>query len=230
MGPRQSLFFLFLLLAPIVLAGCTGGNPPGDGNGGSDEGVTYVRPASPIVGRPDAPVTLVAFESPKCTGCRHFHLGDGSGPSAYQQLRATYLANGSVRVVDRSFYLGYPVEEPLANGQKCAWHLGGAGAYLNLSTAIYEDLPALTPQSAGGFLERFADRENLTARGFMACVNARTHDAEIAQDRADAQALAVTGTPAFFVLDRHGKVVERINGPAPFATFARALDAALQRA
>lgn len=225
MRPRDSLLFLLLIL-PTVLAGCTVPEPAAPAPQG--EAAAYAPPGAPSLGRADAPVTLVAFESPRCTGCRHFHVGGGPGNSTFDRLLATTIANGTARYVARTAYLGIDLERPLANAQRCAWHLGGAGAHHNLTSRLYRDLPGITANSVDGFLDSFAMSENLTGKGFRSCVEARTHEGEITKDLDDARALGVQGTPTFFVVDPTGKAT-RFDGVQSAATLQRAIAEARSR-
>ncbi|WAJ31257.1 DsbA family protein [Antarcticirhabdus aurantiaca] len=68
------------------------------------DGDRLVRPHSPVVGRSDAPVTLVEFFDPSCEACRAFHpiLGDilGRHPEDLRLvLRYTPLHEGSDEAV-----------------------------------------------------------------------------------------------------------------------------------
>ncbi|WP_279483884.1 thioredoxin domain-containing protein [Aureimonas sp. SK2] len=70
----------------------------------SAEGDALVRPHSPIVGKVDAPVTLVEFFDPSCEACRAFHPILGQIMSRHSAdlrlvLRYTPLHEGSDEVV-----------------------------------------------------------------------------------------------------------------------------------
>lgn len=147
-----------------------------------------VRPHSPILGSPDAPVTLVEFFDPSCEACRAFHPIVGQLLQEHPDqlrvvLRYTVFHQGSdeaVRILEvaRQQNLFEPVLYALLE-QQPAWALHGTPRL---------DLAWQFAGQAGLDLER-AQTERLHP-GITGVLN---------QDMADVEAMQIRATPTFFI-------------------------------
>lgn len=222
------LHAVLLVVAAVTFAGCAAKAPDGSVSSATPAaGEAPSAEPAPILGSADASVTLLAFESPACSGCRHFHLGASEGQGLFDRIQATYVANGSVKYLARTFYIGYPWEGAAANAQRCAAEEKGSAAFLNLTTRMYREQPALhrDGKALQPLLRDFATKEGLPVDAFLACANGKRHEAAIQADIREANTLGVRGTPAFFVVDRAG-TVEPVRAVS-FEAFSRAFDRAL---
>lgn len=195
--------------------------------GGPSTETSYHVEQSPRTGQADAPVTLVAFESPACPNCQRFHLGSGSGPSVYERLLDTYVDSGEVLYVEKFARLGYAWERPAANAQKCAWHQAGWSAFHDLTQALYRNQADLSTSNVASFVEGWAQRSaDVQASAISACLEERRHDGDLTRDLRDGEQAGVSGTPTFIVVSPTG-TTEQIVGPQPFSTFETAIEDAL---
>lgn len=154
----------------------------------SAEGDQLVRPHSPIVGRPDAPVTLVEFFDPSCEACRTFHPILGQMLERYPKelrlvLRYTPLHEGSdevVRILEaaRRQAKFEPVLDVLFERQP-EWAIHGA-----------PDLEKAWEIAGTAGLDLERARQDATLPDV---------EAVLQQDVADLQAVGVERTPTFFV-------------------------------
>ena len=72
-----------------------------------------------MLGRADAPVTLVEFTDLECPFCRSFHVG------AFEKVKQTYIDSGKVRFVSFDFPLDiHPNARPAALAVRCAGEQG----------------------------------------------------------------------------------------------------------
>ncbi len=198
--------------------------------GGPSTATSYHVEQSPRTGQADAPVTLVAFESPACPNCQRFHLGSGSGPSVYERLLDTYVEDGDVRYVEKFARLGYAWERPAANAQRCAWHQAGWSAFHDLTQAIYRNQADLSGSNLASFVEGWAEQSaDVDPSAIGGCLEERRHDGDLTRDLQDGEQAGVSGTPTFIVVSPTG-TTEQIAGPQPFSTFETAIEDALARA
>ena len=144
----------------------------------------FVRAHSPIIGPKTAPVTIVEFFDPSCEACRAFYPGVKQILAAYPNdvrlvLRYLPLHQGSAEAIGileaaRAQGVLEPVMSALLEAQP-AWHDGNmVGAWA-------------AAEAAGLDVEKAKSMPMTGAKAIMEA------------DMADANSLAVKGTPSFFV-------------------------------
>lgn len=167
------------------------------------------RSDAPVLGNPNAPVTLVEFSDFQCPFCQRFFS------QSYPQLKAKYIDTGKVKLVFRHFPL--PIHqnaEKAAQAGECAARQGKFEAYHDtLFTKGQADGTGL----ALADLKTYAKDLGLDADRFNACLDNGETAAAVAQDFRDGQVAGVNGTPSFVV---NG---ERIVGAQPTDVFDQAL-------
>src|SRR5215475_11727585 len=139
----------------------------------------------PILGRPDAPITLVEFTDLECPFCRAFHVG------TFEQIKREYIDTGKVRFISRDFPLDFHRNaRPAALAVRCA---GEQGKFWEMRHGVTVNAAALS----GEVYDRLARELGLDAGRFTACIAADRYKADIDRDVADATSAGVTGTPTF---------------------------------
>lgn len=198
------------------------------GGGGSAAGQFHVED-SPSKGDPDAPVQLVAFESPACTSCRLFHVPRGGEElSTLDKIEERYVDSGQLLYVEKFARAGYPWETRAAHGQKCTFHLGGADAFFDLTDRFYEQQPSLSSSNVDSFMTQWArGYTGIDANELVTCAREERYGQDITRDRGDGDGAGVLGTPSFFLVHPDGEV-ERLPF-AGFVSFANAIEAALDK-
>jgi protein-disulfide isomerase len=197
------------LRAPAPRAG--GERPP-------DEKVRVDIAGVQVLGRADAPVTLVEFTDLECPYCRAFHVG------AFERLKREYIDTGKVRFVSRDFPLDFhPNARPAALAVRCA---GEQGKFWEMRHAVTLAAAAL----GAPVYDRLAAELGIDAARFSACIAADRYRADIDRDMEEAMKVGVNGTPSFVVgLTTPGTEVEgqRIVGAQPFPVFESRIKALL---
>jgi protein-disulfide isomerase len=172
----------------------------------------------PILGRPDAPLTLVEFTDLECPYCRAFHVG------TFEQLKREYIDTGKLRFVSRDFPLDFHANaRPAALAVRCA---GEQGKFWEMRHGVTLNAAALSRQ----VYDRLAAELGLDSGRFAACIAAEQYRAAIDRDVADAMSIGISGTPTFVLgPTTAGTSVEgqRIVGALPFATFETQIKALL---
>jgi len=162
-----------------------------------------------VLGRPDAPVTMVEFSDYECPFCRQFHM------ASFEQIKRDYIDTGKVRYVSRDLPLEFHRNaKPAAKAARCA---GDQGRFWEMRKALIVNGNALTPE----LIASLGRDMKLDERAYKECLAADRHDKSIADEVAQANGLGITGTPTFVLGKSSGDGVEgqRIVGAQPFATF-----------
>ncbi len=161
----------------------------------------------PARGPETAPVTIIEFSDYECPFCKR------AEPTVAQVLK-TY--GDKVRFVYRHYPLEFHAKaRPAAEAAACAAAQGKFWEYHDKVFAS-DDLGETKLKAIAGEL-------GLDQAKFDACLANHERKSEVDQDMADASAVGVTGTPAFFINGR------MISGAQPFEKFKEIIDEELAR-
>lgn len=171
---------------------------------------------APILGRADAPVTIVEFSDYQCPFCGRFFA------TTLPALKKEYIETAKVRYVFRD----YPIDQlhPLARKAAEAAHCAGdQGKYWEMHDVLFQNAKALAlPQ-----LSEHARTLGLDGSAFDACLSSGRHAARVGRGVADAAAAGVQGTPGF-VIGRTpaSDVIEGtpVRGAQPLEVFRQIID------
>ena len=191
---------------------------PRPGTPAPDEKVSVDLTGVQVLGRPDAPLTLVEFTDLECPFCRTFHV------NTFERLKREYIDTGKLRFVSRDFPLDFhPNARPAAQAVRCA---GEQGKFWEMRHLVTLNASALSSE----VYERLARELQLDLGRFTACAGTESHREAIDRDMAEGMKAGVTGTPSF-VLGRTtpGTALEgiRIVGAQPYNAFESRIKALL---
>jgi protein-disulfide isomerase len=183
-----------------------------------DEKVRVDLTGVQVLGRADAPLTLVEFTDLECPFCRTFHVG------TFERIKREYIDTGKIRFVSRDFPLDFhPNARPAAQAVRCA---GEQGKFWEMRHHVTLNASAL----GGAVYERLARELKLDLPSFSACAASDSHREAIDRDMTAGVNAGVTGTPSF-VLGRTtpGATLEgiRIVGAQPYPAFESRIKALL---
>jgi protein-disulfide isomerase len=171
-----------------------------------------VRPDSPVLGRADAPITVVEFVDPECESCGAFH-------PALKRILKDY--DGKVRLVVR--YMPFHPNSRLAASYTEA--AGEQGKYWEMQEMLFRrqnewgEIHGHGPQVAAAaarrepapvLFERYAAELGLDVARARAAVAENRYAAKVERDMRDGQSLGVSKTPTFFV---NGRMLMRFGEP-----------------
>jgi protein-disulfide isomerase len=175
-------------------------------------------------GRPDAQVTIVEFSDFQCPFCGRYVR------QTFAQIDREYVETGKLRYVVRNLPLEqlHPDAFRAAEAAECA---GAQGKYWEMHERLFAHQDALGADE----LTQHAAAVGVDMPAFRQCLDSGARAERIRQDMADAQAAGITGTPTFlFALTETNaptvKVIGRIVGAHPYASFKAALDGLLSAA
>ena len=163
-----------------------------------------------ILGKVDAPVTIVEYSSLTCTHCAHFH------EEVLPQLKAKYIDTGKVRLVVREFPL-----DQIAYAASTLARCVPDDRYFAMVDALFATQKGWAfSQNPQASLLVFAKQAGFTQETFDACLKNQQVRAGVLAVRARGHdVFGVDSTPTFFI---NG---ERQVGALSFEEFSKILDA-----
>jgi protein-disulfide isomerase len=170
-----------------------------------------------VVGRADAPVTIIEFSDLQCPHCARNAL------DTFPEIKRNYIDTGKVRYVARDFPLTmHPFAMPAAIATRCA---GEQGKFWEYRHALFERQNELATSP----YDALAAELGLDVPRFATCQKDPAQSAAVREDIALAGSNRITSTPTFLV----GRVVDGklegggFAGAKPYADFAARIDAVL---
>ena len=180
---------------------------------------TLTDNASPILGDPNAPITLVEFGDYQCHFCHRFF------DDTKDRLVADYIDTGKVRMVFKDFTIIGPDSISAAEGSKCAQE---QGLYWEYHDTVYSYWNGEnTGWASKENLHNFAVEAGLDVTVWSECLNSGRYTDVISSSGNDARELGLGGTPSFFVITQNNTVLN-IHGAQPYEQFAQVFDSILE--
>jgi protein-disulfide isomerase len=177
--------------------------------------------AGPIMGNPDAPVTIVEFSDFQCPYCSR-------AANTVEQILAKYP--NDVRFVYKHFPLGFhPWAKPAAIASECA-AAQNDDAFWSLHDKFFENQKALNPGNVIAKSKEYLAGSGIDMEKWATCAeNQESEEYKAASAAVDAametgKKHGVSGTPGFFVNGRF------LNGAQPLAAFEPLIEAAKNNA
>ena len=178
----------FCLLIVLTL----GGTLPAaaQGAGGDAAKQLAVQPDDRILGKPDAPITIVEYASLTCPHCAHFTV------DVLPKLKEKWIDTGKAKLVLRDF----PLDEPALRAAMVA-RCAPPDRFYRLAEAFFAQQEQwVTRRDYRTALEKLAELGGISHKEFTACISDKRLEDQVAQSRLiAAQQLGVTGTPKFFI-------------------------------
>jgi protein-disulfide isomerase len=140
-----------------------------------------------ILGKKDAPMTIVEFTDVQCGFCRQFHA------TTFVEIRQKLIDTGKVRFVSRDLPLDVAsVSLRAAEAMRCA---GDQGRFWELREAILSSPGRLTNEK----IDENAKAVGVDVPAMQTCIASRKHLDGIQKDLDEAGTLKVGGTPTFII-------------------------------
>ena len=179
----------------------------------------FFNNGSPILGSPDAPITLIEFGDYQCHFCNVYFQ------NTEHKILENFVVTGKVKIMFKDFTIIGPDSISAAHAAHCA---GDQGKYWQYHNMLYNNW---TGENNGWAskenLIKFANNINLELDQFSECINSQRYDSIIEQSYIDGQSLGITGTPAFFIISNENQVIA-INGAQPYDVFERVFNSILE--
>ena len=228
LGLPISIVIAGVLIAASIYA--TGGikivNGPSTGEDNTQkepERQIVIKPASSsdkIVGKVDAPVTIITYTDFECPFCKRFHETMG-------KIMDEYRASGKVSWVYRYFPLDnlHAKARKEAEASECAYQVGGNVKFWEYVNKIF----AYTKSNDGldlDLIPQIASEIGLDKASFEACIASGKAKNIVQSQMEDGIAAGARGTPYSVILTKDGKKLP-IDGALPFEAIKSGIDIAL---
>jgi len=181
---------------------------------------TFLANGSPILGNPDASVTLVEFGDYQCHFCNVFFH------STEEDILKNYVETGKVRMIFKDYNIIGPDSITASHGAHCA---NDQELFWEYHDILYSNWTGENNGWASSEnLSKFAQEIGLDMDEWSECMVNGIHSQIILASNEDARTLELTGTPAFFVIGPDGKTT-RIFGAQPFEVFEKIFEIELKK-
>ena len=181
---------------------------------------TFLKNGSPILGDPNAPVTLIEFGDYQCHFCNvHFH-------NTEHKLLENFIKTGKVKMIFKDFTIIGPDSVNAAHGTHCA---NDQGKFWEYHDILYNNWTGENNGWASSDnLLRFAQEIELDIDQWSDCMIDERYSQIVSNSSKDARELGITGTPAFFVIGPDNKIT-RISGAQPYESFEKIFNSELEK-
>ena len=176
----------------------------------------------PIIGNPDAEITIIEFSDFQCPFCARFHVQ--TLPSIIDE----YIEQGKVKLVFRDFPIQsiHPNALPASVAAECA---NEQGKFREMHDKLFENQNEWNKQEtvdALSLFSQYASEMQLEQEIFDVCLTDGKYVDEIRKDLEDGRNYGVSGTPGFFIGNDKVGYVE-LKGAQPFESFKKVIDSQL---
>ena len=180
---------------------------------------TFVENGSPVLGNPNAPITLVEFGDYQCHYCHVFF------ESIEGKIMKKYIETGKVKMIFKDYNIIGKDSVKASQGAHCA---NDQGLFWEYHDILYSNWTGENNGWASGAnLANYAQDIGLEMNQWTDCMSQQKHSKTILDSNEDAKKLQLTGTPAFFVINSDGQV-SKLFGAQPFEVFERVFDEKLE--
>jgi len=179
--------------------------------------VGFMKQGSPIIGNPDAPVTLIEFGDFQCGFCARF------AKVTEPIINATYIQTGKASMVFKHFVTHGDDSITAAIASQCA---NEQGQFWKFYKTLYENQG---PENSGWAntenMKKFASQiPGLDKQEFDSCIDNQKYKSVVDNDIILGISLGMKGTPSFIIVKNDGSKPETLLGAQPFPSFQSIID------
>lgn len=184
----------------------------------SDSVLDMFSGGSPILGSPDAPVTMVEFGDYQCLNCNRYFR------NTEHMILQNYVETGKLKIIFVDFAFIGPDSLPAAQAAHCA---NDQGKYWEYHDETYSNWNGENTGWASVYnLKMFASNVDLDQDSFNQCLDGEKYAKKVRANTELGRKIGVTGTPTFFIFDSEGEAT-KIVGAQPYSAFEKVLDSKL---
>jgi len=209
---------LYLLVIPILIGVFTGiflAHYPESESDSSQLTITkLIEGGSPIIGNPNAPITILEWGDYQCTFCYKFHQ------NTLGIINEDFIKTGKVKLVFKDFPLNGPDSLLAAEAAYCAQD---QEKYWQYHDELYKNWAGertgwITRES----LDKFATTINLNLNEFNKCLNEHKYQEKVIFLHDFGKEIGIDATPSFLVFN--GEKIIKIRGNQPLEVFLKTFD------
>lgn len=228
-GATAVFAVLFLIMVFVVIKGGSKEPAKKAGNaertaitraqasGARSPALTLIEDNDPVLGDPDAEISIVEFSDFQCSYCAR------SFSTTQAEFRQSdYFNSGQVNWVYKHFPLQsiHPLAQKAAEAGECA---NRQGKFWDYHDTLFENQRRLDVAS----LKSYASTLGLDTDEFDRCLDENEAKGEVSKELSVARAAGGQGTPFFVVINNVNKRGVPLRGAVPFDQLAKAIDSLL---
>ncbi|HEU04014.1 MAG TPA: disulfide bond formation protein DsbA [Nitrosopumilus sp.] len=173
-----------------------------------------VRNGSPIVGNPNAPITILEWGDFQCTFCYRFH------ESSLDIIKREYIETGIANLVFKDFPLNGPDSVLAAEAAYCA---EDQGKYWSYHDELYANWAGeRTGWITDDSLNQFAITADLDIEKFNSCLDDHKYRQRVLDLEQFGREIGIDATPSFLIFNDE-KII-KITGNQPIDVFRKVID------
>ena len=181
---------------------------------------TLIQNGSPILGKTDAPITLVEFGDYQCHFCNVFYH------NTEHEILENYVMTGKVNLIFKDYTI---IGQDSINAAHAAHCAGEQGKFWQYHNTLYDNWGGENNGWASNKnLMQFAQQIELDIDAFTKCNVQGKYEQIISTSNDDAQKLGISGTPAFYIISMNNGQVQQIQGAQPYDVFEKIFDSMLE--
>ena len=182
-------------------------------------GTVDISYGSPIIGSPDAPITIIEFGDYQCPNCKKWFL------NTKPDIVTNYIDSGKANLVFVDIAFLGKDSVPASIATYCAEE---QGKYWDYHGFLYSNQLSIDNGWANSdSLKGYASNLGLNMDMFVSCLDTSKYQKRVEFNTEEALRNGVTGTPTFFIVGPDN-MQEKINGPQPFAVFEKIIESMLK--
>jgi len=178
---------------------------------------------NPVIGNPDAPITIIEFSDFQCPFCAKFHM------QTLPTIMDEYINKGTVKLVFRDFPIQsiHPNAVPASIAAECANEQGEFEQMYHMLFEKQKEWSNLETAYAITAFNQYASELQLNEEKFDSCIKNVKYIEEVQKDLNEGRTYGVTGTPGFFIGNEKIGFVE-LKGAQPFESFKKVINSQLE--
>jgi protein-disulfide isomerase len=210
------LVSLYFNLSDNNAGGGTGNaiaNPPTVNTGGSGGQVKVtIDDSDPVLGDPNAEITIVEFSDFQCPFCARAATG-----AVADFKKSNYFSDGQVNLVYKHFPLNsiHPEAQKSAEASVCA---GNQGKFWEFHDLLFANQQSLSVSN----YKAWAQQLGLNQVEFDSCLDGGDAAKKVSSDLRQASEAGGRGTPYFVVVNKDGET-QAVSGAVPFSQLESAI-------
>ena len=173
----------------------------------------------PVIGKLDAPITIIEFSDFQCPFCARFHV------QTLPTIMDEYINKGTVKLVFRDFPIQsiHPNALPASVAAECA---NEQKKFKEMHDVLFEKQNKWSNQNIESVMNTFSQYASdlgLEEKAFDSCLKNGKYIEEIQKDLDDGRTYGISGTPGFFIGNDQIGFIE-LKGAQPFENFKKVID------
>jgi protein-disulfide isomerase len=185
---REIWFSLLIVLSLAGTSSAIAQTPPKPAPGGGE--ALALKPDDRVLGKPDAPITIIEYASLTCPHCAHFEV------DVLPKLKQKWIDTGKAKLVLRDF----PLDALALAAATVARCVPAEKFYPLVDTFFAQQEQWAAAHEPRGALEKLAKLAGVGDKQFKNCTEDKKLEDQVVQSRLTAaQQLGVNSTPSFFI-------------------------------